>query len=1024
MSPADYLPAAWLEDEDDWPEDLASFAIQRDLSILLRHVDCAGVALEGSAPCTKCSSLAQLPAYENGRNRRRWSVGDYVCAEDEKKTALNETNLAHLNPLRSAAKRDERDREVDAFLDAICASTCRRIPALVRRWRRGRSLACITEHIVAEHEGRYSPRSHTEEEYDLSLLLLRLSSRTSHRALHAALGLPSLDTVLRRQASQFLVPSPGEPEPYEILSNLEASLGAALKDDPALRSCVWQILTDATKGVARFRLDPRTGFVVGGARFMMSGVEYSFDKGAVERMQALKAEGKLAAGTELEVWALCPLGVKKNYIARPFYIAAVGAKKEDVATAVSRTAKVVDIVSWWLKENGAGPIVGLARDGEGHGRSVLQKYCSGSNFQTVLPEPVAAQLADLFLFEKVCGLSGLVYTHDWRHCFKREEGNFGRPVGVSLGGSTLAISELRRFVAESFPEKTEAELDDLLYTGDAMNVAHATRFLHLVCQLKDRPPLSPKSLPNTPSVAANRSLIRYLKRFYLCLLSAFGDAALDLAERLERLAEASFLLLFAFDQNGTSFCSSELAHDLQAAIRSVYVTVAWLKHLNPDGVAYPFQDGTDRLEELFGIARTIHGNDDSVDAVQFVETMTGALQANGVMEKLGLRPKDSRRDLNGDFDHVSPRDVTGDASLASVTSLSDVWHAGQAAATALAVACGVPLPSFYCSPSYVAGSSVLRPRGSLIHSNNDFSTLASTLQRSPAPIGDEIKRQFESLYTSSSPLRFLRPKTAAVPSASFYSTTGDSGGEQEDPPRTLGGAISFTNLALNHGVKGLSRDRIARYQRKTRVPEKVKTEAIEPEHEVLAEDGEKLWTHDVAATVMRTGSGAFSLALVSIVDFHVEGSRRHFHSYPLAARELRDVRAAVRLLSVSPHPFHPSSSLTRNSGVWASHLPLNKSKQRHPVDIDARLLEPVLSTLSMPLFVLSESGFVAIMLELRTRGGREAFLIIQHQTPVVNPAQQHPASHPGPPQPSYYGHVALAAPQVPPQPTFFLPTCQ
>ena len=61
-------------------------------------------------------------------------------------------------------------------------------------------------------------------------------------------------------------------------------------------------------------------------------------------------------------------------------------------------------------------------------------------------------------------------------------------------------------------------------------------------------------------------------------------------------------------------------------IKNVYFCVAKAKVDDPNGNFYVLLLGTDRLEELFGILRTMIGNDTNLDVYQLASRLTGTTQ--------------------------------------------------------------------------------------------------------------------------------------------------------------------------------------------------------------------------------------------------------------------------------------------------------------------------------------------------------------------------------------------------------------
>lgn len=68
-------------------------------------------------------------------------------------------------------------------------------------------------------------------------------------------------------------------------------------------------------------------------------------------------------------------------------------------------------------------------------------------------------------------------------------------------------------------------------------------------------------------------------------------------------------------------------------IKNIIFCVAKAKVDNPDGEFYIILLGTDRLEELFGILRTMVGNDTNLDILQLASRISGTTEVSNILAK-------------------------------------------------------------------------------------------------------------------------------------------------------------------------------------------------------------------------------------------------------------------------------------------------------------------------------------------------------------------------------------------------------
>ena len=103
---------------------------------------------------------------------------------------------------------------------------------------------------------------------------------------------------------------------------------------------------------------------------------------------------------------------------------------------------------------------------------------------------------------------------------------------------------------------------------------------------------------------------------------------MTLSEQLEHLSAAAHLCLALYHKHGTKFLPSLLYTDIMIMIKNVWFCIAKMKVDDSAGSFYLMLLGTDRLEELFGILRTMIGNDANLDIYQLSSRLTGTTQVS------------------------------------------------------------------------------------------------------------------------------------------------------------------------------------------------------------------------------------------------------------------------------------------------------------------------------------------------------------------------------------------------------------
>lgn len=85
------------------------------------------------------------------------------------------------------------------------------------------------------------------------------------------------------------------------------------------------------------------------------------------------------------------------------------------------------------------------------------------------------------------------------------------------------------------------------------------------------------------------------------LVGPYTDTSMSLTNQLTSLAAAAHLLFVLYRQNRTSFCPGQFYYDVQSLIKSAYWSVAKQQLLDPTSNFYIIQNGSDQLENNFGI---------------------------------------------------------------------------------------------------------------------------------------------------------------------------------------------------------------------------------------------------------------------------------------------------------------------------------------------------------------------------------------------------------------------------------------
>ncbi len=233
------------------------------------------------------------------------------------------------------------------------------------------------------------------------------------------------------------------------------------------------------------------------------------------------------------------------------------------------------------------------------------------------------------------------------------------------------------------------------------------------------------SLPNAtrhenPSFFAARHALRTLGKLFYHVVFPYMCTDLSLTEQLEHLSAASHLAFILYYTSGKEFMPTLLYQDLAIMVKNVFFCVAKAKVDDPEGKFYIVLLGTDRLEELFGILRTMIGNDANLDIYQLASRLTGTTQVSNILAKYPHWDRSPRRlklpaitrtsqVLPDTVDHIKPASWKGDVYVKNVTLLT-AWRRGR---RLVEEECEFSLPILQALEQK-AGHNILAPRGKLL----------------------------------------------------------------------------------------------------------------------------------------------------------------------------------------------------------------------------------------------------------------------------------------------------------------------
>jgi hypothetical protein len=191
----------------------------------------------------------------------------------------------------------------------------------------------------------------------------------------------------------------------------------------------------------------------------------------------------------------------------------------------------------------------------------------------------------------------------------------------------------------------------------------------------------------SPGFLQTREALWVLGKLLFHMVFPYLCVDLSLSEQIEHLSAAAHLALPLFRLARKDFIPTNLYIDLMLTIKNVLFCVAKAKVDDPNGEFWIILLGTDRLEGLFGILRTMVGNDANLDIYQLVCRLAGTTEVSNILAKYPHWDRSPRRlrlpslsreskEIPDSADHIKPASWKGNVKVKDV-SLQTSWNRGR-----------------------------------------------------------------------------------------------------------------------------------------------------------------------------------------------------------------------------------------------------------------------------------------------------------------------------------------------------------
>jgi len=296
--------------------------------------------------------------------------------------------------------------------------------------------------------------------------------------------------------------------------------------------------------------------------------------------------------------------------------------------------------------------------------------------------PIYSLLRPLKFLDLHVGDDDLTCDKDYKHIFKWFRNLFVRERGVVIMGRRITPNiMMTHFKSEGL---SADHIWSLFNPDDAQDVKMAFDMLKDVWNL---PRLQEVPSSKSPGFLQTREALWLLGKLLFHMVFPYLCVDLSLSEQIEHLSAAAHLALPLFWLGRKDFIPTNLYIDLMLTIKNVLFCVAKAKVDDPDGEFWVILLGTDRLEELFGILRTMVGNDANLDIYQLVCRLAGTTEVSNILAKYPRWDRSPRRlrlpslsreskEIPNSTDHIKPASWKGNVKVKDV-SLQTSWNRGR-----------------------------------------------------------------------------------------------------------------------------------------------------------------------------------------------------------------------------------------------------------------------------------------------------------------------------------------------------------
>ena len=601
------------------------------------------------------SILERAKVIQKHTNYRFLSYEQLNQVLEQKNQKINDIILKQLNLMKANLILNNKNSDFKRFVQLISTEDFPRLSRLLKASiNHGDSVHSIIDKLKKSINHLYKSKKFTEKEIDLGILTLRIGGSRLLYAFNQANLLPSSSYIYKALQSSCRIE-------FDYNKSYDEIIKANISKFFSNQKSFYSIKLDEIAISPRVRWCPETNQIIGTCYNHKHEVEnYEFLNWLnLEEIKSKLEQDKIHIAKECLVISITNL-TSNDHTPKP--IICIPICSHENGHLVSDIIRC--IITEFKRLNPNSVIVNLATDGDLNRRKMLNKYREANQENHILSQ--------LKLFPQNFLLGKFGINFDPKHLVKRLRG--------IIISDKRSITLIKRPINKSILAmiyQNHNKIETLINVKDHQNVPLAVQLLELLSDVDQY------FNNNSITLADAKDEIKVLSIIAKLLLSTFAYPKKSLLEQLVDLAQLAHMLLYIFRKHKQKFITTDLYMDLQSTIQDAYICVSLFQILQSTESVYLFLLGTDPLESLFSIIRTItHAR--NCDFLELNDRLSIALQIENVLIKNPDLKASNRLSTNAKtrentHDHSSISDWVSELRSDSI-DLKLCWQSGKSKA--------------------------------------------------------------------------------------------------------------------------------------------------------------------------------------------------------------------------------------------------------------------------------------------------------------------------------------------------------